>query len=213
MMHRSMLCNTSARVTAYPKDAQSPSLPYITRAVNGIQELFFHCTTLIKFIAAPLILKDVRSYRHHRTLCHGCLLAVAASAHIRRRGRAGRHPGLANVSPSYSVAVAMVLMDRLSSECRNAILSLATSPLAQCLNVAALAPAISADGSIVPILDDWMTQVCASEPCDQDELNSAASNFSSACAADFEEYNVDAEDIEGIAGLYPLVRELVCLKT
>ena len=101
----------------------------------------------------------------------------------------------------------------LSRECRNAIISLATSPLTQCLSVNTLLPAISADANVVPILDDWMTEICAAEPCDQDFLDSAASNFSSACASDLESYNVDVEDVEGIFGLYPLVRELVCLKT
>lgn len=107
----------------------------------------------------------------------------------------------------------MLTPDSLSAECRSAIISLAVSPLTQCLSINTLLPAISADANVVPILDDWMTQICASEPCEQDFLDSAASNFSSACASDLESYNVDASDVEGIFGLYPLVRELVCLKT
>lgn len=85
--------------------------------------------------------------------------------------------------------------------------------MTECLNLAALAPAISANTSIVPVLDDWMTSICASEPCSQDVLDSAAQNFSTACAQDVESYGVEASDIEGIFGLYPLARELVCLQT
>jgi len=102
---------------------------------------------------------------------------------------------------------------RLSTECRTAVLSLALSPLSQCLGISELAPAISANASLVPILENWMTSICANEACDQDLLDSTASNFSSACSTDLANYNINTTDIEDIVGMYPLVRELVCLKT
>jgi len=58
-----------------------------------------------------------------------------------------------------------------------------------------------------------MTSICANEACDQDLLDSTASNFSSACSTDLANYNINTTDIEDIVGMYPLVRELVCLKT
>jgi hypothetical protein len=90
---------------------------------------------------------------------------------------------------------------------------LAVSPLTECLGVSALAPAISANASVVPILDNWMDTICAAEACDQELLDSTATNFSSACEEDFAKYNIESMDIQDIVGMYPLVRELVCLKT
>jgi len=58
-----------------------------------------------------------------------------------------------------------------------------------------------------------MTSICASEACDQDLLDSTAQNFSSACASDLDQFSLSGSDIQDIVGMYPLVRELVCLKT
>jgi len=109
--------------------------------------------------------------------------------------------------------ITMSGLQSLSTECRTAILSLALSPLTQCLGINELAPAISANASLVPILDNWMTSICANEACDQDLLDSTAQNFSSACNSDLAKYDISGTDIQDIVGMYPLVRELVCLKT
>jgi hypothetical protein len=114
---------------------------------------------------------------------------------------------------SFILAYDFSLTFRLSSECRTAVLGLATSPLVDCLGITTLLPAISANASIVPILDNWMTEICANDACDQELLDSTAQNFSSACASDLLAYDVSGSDVQDIFGMYPLVRELVCLKT
>jgi hypothetical protein len=76
-----------------------------------------------------------------------------------------------------------------------------------------LAPALSPNASLTPILDEWMTDICSANACDQELLDSTAQNISMACGSDVAQFDVSGTDIQEIFGLYPLVREMLCLKT
>jgi len=117
-----------------------------------------------------------------------------------------------SVSPMSIVEAGLTL---LSSQCQATVETLvnSSSPLYSCLQVPALLPAILTNGSIVPYVDAYLSSVCAAAPCDTSTLNTTAAMIVSGCATDLARFNVDNETVYDVIGLYPLAREIACLKT
>ena len=58
-----------------------------------------------------------------------------------------------------------------------------------------------------------MSQLCYSAPCSDDALNQAAQTIIAGCSADLQGENLSDYIVTTAFGTYPLVRELLCLKT
>lgn len=93
------------------------------------------------------------------------------------------------------------------------IITIATSPAASCVNLQGLAPLATSNGSIVPILDKWMTGLCSSQPCSNATLANVTQAIGSGCASDLAQYNITNSTLNDIISNYPLAREVLCLKT
>lgn len=100
-------------------------------------------------------------------------------------------------------------------ECQQTVLGLFTNgSFSQCFPASALLPLLtSSDNSIVPVLDNFMTELCYNQPCSNDTLTQAAQQISQGCASDLQASNITADTITMIFDIYPTLREVLCLKT
>lgn len=71
----------------------------------------------------------------------------------------------------------------------------------------------STTDSIVPVLDNFMTELCYNEPCSNDTLTAAAQQVAQGCADDLTASGLTAEQLTEIFSIYPTLREVLCLKT
>jgi hypothetical protein len=106
----------------------------------------------------------------------------------------------------------------ISQQCQTAAFGLIASPLVQCLQISTLTPLITGrNSSIIPVLDNWMEAICASAPCNQTAFDDAAAALASGCASDLSIFGLSGpsinETLSQVFQAYPIVRELVCLKT
>jgi hypothetical protein len=72
---------------------------------------------------------------------------------------------------------------------------------------------LTGNDSIIPTLDNFMTELCYNEPCSNDTLTQAAQQISQGCASDLQASNISSSTIEMIFNVYPILREVLCLKT
>jgi len=69
------------------------------------------------------------------------------------------------------------------------------------------------NGSVLPPLDAYLSRVCSSAPCSPTVLNATAQALISGCSTDLSLAGISNSTIYDIMELYPLARELACLKT
>ena len=102
----------------------------------------------------------------------------------------------------------------LSTDCRNTLLTItnSSSPQYQCLQIDALLPALTTNGSIIPPVNNYLEQICSSSPCNSTVLNQTASAISENCGSDLEQFGISSDYVEEIIGYYDLARDVVCLK-
>ena len=106
------------------------------------------------------------------------------------------------------------LTHSLSPSCQSTVLSLATnSSLAQCLDFTALLPVFTSNSSVIAPLDTWLADTCSMSPCSNTTLASTAQTLITGCQSDLSNAGLTNSTIEDIFGLYPLAREIACLKT
>ncbi|RXK35552.1 hypothetical protein M231_07184 [Tremella mesenterica] len=102
----------------------------------------------------------------------------------------------------------------LSPNCQQTVLQLArNSSLSQCLQLDALLPVLTTNSSILPTLDNYLSTLCSSSPCSNLTLSNATSTLLSGCSTDLASAKIDNSTVYSIVSLYPLAREIVCLKT
>lgn len=128
--------------------------------------------------------------------------------------------GLAAVSSAMAqvqspLSIAQSFLGFLSPTCQATVLSLAnlSSPIYQCLQVDSLIPAIITNGSIIAPFDAYLTTVCSEDPCSNALLNSAAQQVLTGCSSDLSNFGIGNSEVLEAFGLYPLAREVACLKT
>ncbi|ORX38299.1 hypothetical protein BD324DRAFT_620334 [Kockovaella imperatae] len=72
---------------------------------------------------------------------------------------------------------------------------------------------MSSNSSIVPTVDSYLSTICSSDPCTNTTLTSVADSIIQGCASDLTKFGVDNQTVRDMIDLYPLAREVVCLKT
>ncbi|KAG7098693.1 hypothetical protein E1B28_000606 [Marasmius oreades] len=110
----------------------------------------------------------------------------------------------------------------LSSSCSASLQSLVQSEAAACLNGPALVTAIlGSQGnnavSVPAIVDSWLSKLCSSGSCTDENIGAAAINLTSGCSQDLAALGLNIlgvqEQIVDIAKkAYPTVRQIACLK-
>lgn len=74
-------------------------------------------------------------------------------------------------------------------------------------------PALTSNVSIVPLLDNFMSDLCYNSPCTNETLQSAASTVLAGCSSDLSGEGLSDSVVTTTFSAYPLVREVLCLKT
>jgi hypothetical protein len=108
----------------------------------------------------------------------------------------------------------MRLIGSFSAECQAAVIGvLSAGDFASCFPAAALLPALTSNSSIVPPLDDFMSDLCYSQPCSNATLEAAAQAVITGCQSDLQDDGLSAGLVATAFMQYPLVREVLCTKT
>jgi hypothetical protein len=104
------------------------------------------------------------------------------------------------------------LISGLSQSCTTAATGLISGDIANCANVIGLVSVVSATGSVITPLNNWINSICTSDPCSSSTLSSASSQISQGCASDVQNGQVTATALSVIINQYPKVRETLCLQ-
>jgi len=119
-------------------------------------------------------------------------------------------PALGQVLPSKIFGLSF------SPQCQQAVIGVLTnSSLAACLPVMDLLPLITGSSdSIVPVLDNFMSDLCYNyPPCSNETLMMAAQTVIQGCSSDLQSDNIPDQVVSIAFSTYPTVREVLCLKT
>jgi len=101
-----------------------------------------------------------------------------------------------------------------SPACQASLISVFTNgSFAECFHPADLFPITLTNAPIVPTLDKFMSDLCYGPACSNATLMTAASTILAGCAADLKNETLSNSTVTTAFSLYPLVREVLCLKT
>jgi len=115
-----------------------------------------------------------------------------------------------------AVGGAIAQLSNVSSGCKSAVLAVAASPEASCLNPGGLVQVFlqGASNSIVNPVDSWLKGLCALGPCSNDNLSVVVTNVTTGCATELASVLGNTEPAAFTAIVqqaYPTVRKGVCL--
>ncbi|KAF8070563.1 hypothetical protein FPV67DRAFT_1624192 [Lyophyllum atratum] len=107
----------------------------------------------------------------------------------------------------------------LSPACTNTLLAVAANPDASaCLSLNALVPVVigSANTSVVPGINSWLTSTCGAAPCSNATLSALVTNVTTGCATELSLTGMSPSISSGIITVaqqyYPTIRKVLCLK-
>lgn len=73
---------------------------------------------------------------------------------------------------------------------------------------------LASNASIIPVLDKFMSDLCYTYPtCSNDTLMTAAMTIMNGCATDLQNEGLSNTTVMAAFESYPVVREVLCLKT
>lgn len=125
---------------------------------------------------------------------------------------------LRSVAAVVLVGFGVVKAQSISSQCQSALLTIAGSPDAQCLNPTGLIPLLttSSNTSLVTPFTNWLQGACAQDACTNSSLSAIVTNITNGCGNDLAGLGFSNDSVpEVIAGIqeaYPIVRSIACLK-
>lgn len=101
-----------------------------------------------------------------------------------------------------------------SPECQQAVIGLFTGgDFASCFPASTLLPILTSNDSVIPVLDDFMSELCYTQPCSSETLDAAAQAVIAGCSNDLSGEGLDDNVVTTAFSAYPLVREILCTKT
>lgn len=109
----------------------------------------------------------------------------------------------------------------LSQDCQSALLQVAGSPEASCLNVGALPSLFSNIGqnvSLIPAMDNWLQGACSQDPCTNQTLSDIVTTLATSCTVDLTEIGIDdsqstiSEMVTIVQESFVTVQQIACLK-
>lgn len=105
----------------------------------------------------------------------------------------------------------------ISQECQGALLGVAGSPEADCLNIGSLVQlmTISDSTSLIPTMNNWLEGACAASPCSDQALSDIVTNVTAGCSSDLASLGVPSistsDIISAVQEAYPTVLQIGCL--
>ncbi|KAI9572246.1 hypothetical protein HD554DRAFT_2068276 [Boletus coccyginus] len=110
----------------------------------------------------------------------------------------------------------LAVAQSISDQCTSAVLDIAASPDATCLDLGLLAPLALTNASttsVIPTVDTWLTGVCGLAPCSNASLQAVVANITVGCASDLASFGVSTTNATTVVqAAYPTVRQIACLK-
>lgn len=108
----------------------------------------------------------------------------------------------------------------LSSQCKGALSQVAASPEAGCINPAGLVPIATNPGSTPDALDtqfnNWLSGLCSVGSCSNQTIAEIVTNVTSGCSSELNTFGIGTgnvqEEITFVQQLYPVARQISCLK-
>lgn len=106
----------------------------------------------------------------------------------------------------------------ISSGCTSALVSIAGSPDSACLNPSALVQLVLTNSttSIVPVINTWLTGLCALGPCSNSSLQAVFTNLTAGCPTELQALGLSTNNSESsvtqFQAAYPTARQILCLK-
>lgn len=125
---------------------------------------------------------------------------------------------LAATAVAAGLAVASAQTSGLSSQCQNALTTVASSSEASCLAPGNLVPIFTNDGnsSVIEPINNWLNSVCSVAPCDNQTISAIVTNVTAGCGTELSLFGYDSSQnaaiIAEIQSIYPTARKVVCLK-
>lgn len=108
----------------------------------------------------------------------------------------------------------------LSQGCETALLGAFTSSnISQCLPVSTLIPAFTSSAPLIPALDSFMSDVCYTTPCSNATLQAATATIAAGCSSSLSNVTGSSSTnnsdslVMDVLQVYPVIREVLCLKT
>ncbi|KAL4080303.1 hypothetical protein V8B97DRAFT_726913 [Scleroderma yunnanense] len=106
----------------------------------------------------------------------------------------------------------------VSSQCSSALVSIAGSPDAACLNPSGLVGFVltNSSTSVVSAVDSWLNGLCALGPCSNSSLQAVATNLTNGCSSELAGLGLSTNNSGSLAtyleAAYPTIRQVLCLK-
>jgi len=105
----------------------------------------------------------------------------------------------------------------ISSQCQSALVSIAASPDAQCINASGLSGLLltGSGSSIIPTLDTWLKGLCSVGSCSNETLTTLVTNVTSGCGTELTSLvgtSTPSQLTSIVQEAYPTVRQMVCLE-
>jgi len=110
--------------------------------------------------------------------------------------------------------------DMLSSSCQQALLDVAASPEASCLNVEGFVSFVvsaitSTNDSLIEPATFWLTNFCGETPCSDQALSDITTNLTTGCNDDltslFGSMPSTSDIVSAVQNAYPTVQSIMCL--
>ncbi|EMD32049.1 hypothetical protein CERSUDRAFT_88347 [Gelatoporia subvermispora B] len=121
------------------------------------------------------------------------------------------------VSAVVAAGVSYATAQSISSQCQATLVSLMTSPDAQCFSPETLAGLVvsSSNTSVVEPINNWLGNVCSLAPCSNSTLSTLVMNITSGCQSDLASLGITSDSVDEIVQVvqqvYPAVRQVACL--
>jgi hypothetical protein len=114
------------------------------------------------------------------------------------------------------IAGALAQTTDVSPECQNAVVTVAGSPQAACLNPTDLIQVFiqGSTNSVIPSMDTWLRGLCSRGPCSNDDIAFVVTSITTGCASDLQPYlgTTPPETIVPLVQqIYPTFRKAACL--
>ncbi|KIM69099.1 hypothetical protein SCLCIDRAFT_1208527 [Scleroderma citrinum Foug A] len=115
------------------------------------------------------------------------------------------------------LGVGFAAAQSISSGCTSALVSIAGSPDSACLNPSALVQLVltNSSTSVVPVIDTWLTGLCALGPCSNSSLQAVFTNLTAGCPTELQALGLPTNNSNSVTYLqaaYPTIRQVLCLK-
>ncbi|KAH9957902.1 hypothetical protein BC827DRAFT_1269893 [Russula dissimulans] len=99
-----------------------------------------------------------------------------------------------------------------SSKCASAFVNMSSSPNAECLDIPGILEIVSANGSILSPVSDWLSSLCTLSACTNNSLAVLATSLTEGCSTELLELSAPSDPTTYLQGYYRVLRDIGCLR-